>query len=517
MTTRERIEELRARRTAAWQGGGPKRLERQHAAGKLSARERLGLLVDADTFQESHLFVEHRCHHFGMETQHLPGDGVVTGAGLVDGRPVYVASQDFTVAGGSVGEGTAQKIVGVMADALKTGDPFVFINDGGGARIQEGVDALAGYGRIFHHNILLSGVVPQISVIAGPCAGGAAYSPALTDFIIQVRNVGQLYVTGPRVIQQVTGETVTAEQLGGVESHAHYSGVVHLVAEDDAHAMELTRRLLSFLPSNNTEDPPLVPSLRADTVAPDETLNAVVPDDSSDPYDMHAIIAAVVDRADFLEIQPEYAASILIGFGRLNGRTIGVVANQPSVRAGVLDIDSSDKAARFIRFCNAFNIPLVTFVDVPGFLPGVQQEYGGIIRHGAKMLFAYGASTVPKLTVIVRKAYGGAYLAMCGRDMGADRVCAWPTAEIAVMGAEGAANILYRQEIEAAADPVETRRELVARYRDTFSTPYVAAARGLIDDVIEPAETRGWLIAALEILKAKRELRPQKKHGLIPL
>lgn len=517
MTTRDRIEDLRRRRGEAWQGGGAKRIERQHAAGKLTARERLGQLVDEDTFQESHLFVEHRCAHFGMETQTLPGDGVVTGAGLVDGRPVYVASQDFTVAGGSVGEGTARKIVSVMGDALKTGDPFVFINDGGGARIQEGVDALAGYGRIFHHNILLSGVVPQISVIAGPCAGGAAYSPALTDFIIQVRNVGQLYITGPRVIQQVTGETVTAEQLGGVESHAHYSGVVHLIAEDDPHAMELTRRLLSFLPSNNTEDPPLIQALRASTVEPNEALNAVVPDDSSEPYDMHAVIAGVVDQGDFLEIQSEYAASILIGFARLNGRSIGVVANQPCVRAGVLDIDSSDKAARFIRFCNAFNIPLVTFVDVPGFLPGVQQEYGGIIRHGAKMLFAYGAATVPKLTVIVRKAYGGAYLAMCSRDMGADRVCAWPSAEIAVMGAEGAANILYRKEIEEAADPVETRRELVDRYRSTFSTPYVAAARGLIDDVIEPAETRGWLIAALEILKAKRELRPQKKHGLIPL
>ena len=516
-TTRELIVALRQRKARLYQGGGPARVEKQHAAGKLTARERLGLLYDEDTFQESHLFVEHRCTHFGMETQPLAADGVITGVGIVDKRPLYTASQDFTVAGGSVGEGTARKIVSIMADALKTGDPFVFINDGGGARIQEGVDALAGYGQIFRHNILLSGVVPQISVISGPCAGGAAYSPALTDFIIQVRNAGQLYITGPRVIQQVTGESVTAEQLGGVESHAHYSGVVHFIAEDDADAMALCRRLISFLPSNNTMDPPLVEALRQEAIGPDEALDHIVPDDASDPYDMRDIIRRVVDVEDFLEVQSEYAQNIIIGFGRLNGRSIGVVANQPAWRAGVLDIDSSDKAARFIRFCNAFNIPLVTFVDVPGFLPGVQQEYGGIIRHGAKMLFAYGSATVPKLTVIVRKAYGGAYLAMCARDMGADRVCAWPTAEIAVMGAEGAANILYRKEIDGAPDPAAARAEVVRHYRETFSTPYVAAAHGLIDDVIEPAETRAWLSQALEILRAKRELRPQKKHGLIPL
>ena len=512
-----RIEELRARRARYYQGGGPDRAAKQHHAGKLLARERLGLLYDPDTFQESFLFARHRCTQFGMDEQELPGDGVVTGVGVVGGRPVYAVSQDFTVAGGSVGESSAHKIRATMDEALKTGDPFVFINDGGGARIQEGVDALAGYGSIFHRNVLLSGVVPQISIIAGPCAGGAAYSPALTDFIIQVRHTGQLYVTGPRVIQQVTGETVTAEQLGGVESQAAYSGVVHLVAEDDADAIALTRRLLSFLPSNNAEDPPFLRELHEEVVGPDPLLNDVVPLDPGEPYDMHEVIRRIVDRGDFLEVQEHFARNLLVGFGRLTGRTVGVVANQPMVRAGVLDIDSSDKASRFIRFCNAFNIPLLTFVDVPGFLPGVAQEYGGIIRHGAKMLFAYGAATVPKLTVVVRKAYGGAFLAMCAKDMGADRVCAWPSAEIAVMGAEGAVNVLYRSDLATASDPVALRKQLTEEYRATFATPYVAAARGLIDDVIEPADTRSWLAAALDVLKAKRELRPQKKHGLIPL
>jgi methylmalonyl-CoA carboxyltransferase large subunit len=513
----ERIDHLRALRRRLYEGGGAKRIEKQHAAGKRTARERLALLFDRETFQETYLFMRQRCTHFGMEQQDLPADGVVTGFGSVDGRPVYAVSQDFTVAGGSVGEANAKKVWETMDAALQTGDPFVFINDGGGARIQEGVDSLSGYGGIFYRNVLMSGVVPQVSVIAGPCAGGAAYSPALTDFIIQVRHEGQLYITGPRVIKEVTGEDVTAEQLGGVESHAYYSGVVHFIAEDDADALAITRRLLSFLPSNNTDEPPFRPELREEVLGPVDALTAIVPDDPREPYDMHAVIEGVVDGHDFLRVQEHFATNLIVGFGRLGGRSVGVVANNPMHGAGALDIDASDKAARFIRFCNAFNIPLVTFVDVPGFLPGVKQEYGGIIRHGAKMIFAYSASTVPKLTVVVRKAYGGAFLAMCSKDMGADRICAWPTAEIAVMGAEGAVNVLYREQLEKAADRDAERARLVSEYREAFATPYVAAGRGYLDDVIEPADTRAYLIASLDVLRAKRELRPQKKHGLIPL
>jgi len=512
-----RIEELRARRSRCYRGGGAKRIEKQHELGKLTARERLALLFESDTFQESHLFMRHRCTHFGMEGKEMPGEGVVTGVGLVEDRPVYAVSQDFTVAGGSVGEANAHKVHEMMDQAAKTGDPIVFINDSGGARIQEGVDALAGYGGIFYRNVLLSGVVPQISIIAGPCAGGAAYSPALTDFIIQVKREGQMYITGPSIIRQVTGEEVTAEQLGGVESTTRYAGVVHFKAEDDADAVAIARRLLSFLPSNNTEDPPFLPELREEVVEPNEALNEVVPDDSREPYDMRRIVLGVIDRGDFMEIQEDFAANLIVGFGRIEGRTVGVVANQPMVKAGVLDIDSSDKGARFIRFCNAFNIPVVTFVDVPGFMPGVDQEYNGIIRHGAKMLFAYAATTVPKLTVVVRKAYGGAYLAMCARSMGADRVAAWPSAEIAVMGAEGAVNLLYRKEITEASDPKAESVRRIGEYRKLFANPYVAAGRGMLDDVIEPAETRIYLAASLEVLKAKREYRPQKKHGLIPL
>ncbi len=512
-----KIKALKEKRAKLYLGGGAKRIEKQHQLGKYTARERLALLFDPDTFQESHLFMKHRCTQFGLEGKEMPGEGVVTGHGYVDGRPVYAVSQDFTVAGGSVGEASAKKVCDVMDSALKTGDPFIFINDSGGARIQEGVDALSGYGEIFYRNVELSGVVPQISIIAGPCAGGAAYSPALTDFIIQIRNEGQMYITGPQVIKQVTGEEITAEQLGGVESHAYYSGVVHFIAENGDDAIALCKRLLSFLPSNNMEDPPFYPELHQDTVEANPALNEIVPDDSREPYDMHQVILNVVDNADFLEVQQHFAPNILVGFARLVGRTIGVVANQPLHKAGVLDIDSSDKASRFIRFCNAFNIPIITFVDVPGFLPGVQHEYVGILRHGAKMIFAYAAATVPKMTVVVRKAYGGAYLAMCSKNMGADRVYAWPNAEIAVMGAEGAVNILYRKEIEAAENPAQMREKLSAEYRETFANPYVAAARGYLDDIIEPAETRIYLAASLEVLKSKRELRPQKKHGLIPL
>lgn len=511
------IEDLRRRRQRLIQGGGPERIKKQHDKGKLTARERLALLFEPDTFQETHLHIRHKATGFGMEGREMPAEGVVTGSGLLDGRPVYAASQDFTVAGGSVGEASARKIAEIMDNALKTGDPFVFINDGAGARIQEGVDSLSGYGKIFFRNVLLSGVVPQISIIAGPCAGGAAYSPALTDFIIQVQQEGQMYITGPSVIKEVTGEEVTAEELGGVSSHAYYSGVVHFVAADDEDAIRIARRLLSFLPSNNMEDPPYYADLHEETAVPDPAVEEVVPADAREPYDMKDIIFRIVDQGDFLEIQEHFAPNIIVGFGRLMGRSIGVVANQPVQRAGVLDIDSSDKASRFIRFCNAFNIPIVTLVDVPGFMPGVEQEYGGIIRHGAKMLFAYAAATVPKLTVVIRKAYGGAYLAMCSKDMGADRTCAWPTGEIAVMGAEGAVNVLYRKEIRDSDDPEATRQEKIAEYKERFGNPYQAAGSGLIDDIIEPGETRPWLAAALEIVKAKRDVRPQKKHGLIPL
>jgi methylmalonyl-CoA carboxyltransferase large subunit len=512
-----RIEKLRLKKAKLYMGGGEKRIAKQHAAGKRTARERLAQLFDEDTFQETHPFMKHRCVDFGMQGKELPGEGVVTGYGLVAGRPLYAVSQDFTVAGGAVGEATARKISDLQDDALKTGDPIIFINDSGGARIQEGVDSLAGYGDIFYRNVKCSGVVPQISIISGPCAGGAAYSPALTDFIIQVRHEGQMYITGPSVIKQVTGEDVTAEQLGGVESHSHYSGVVHFVAESGGDGIQIARRLLSFLPSNNTDDPPFLEDMHEETVGPDEVMNALVPNNPRAAYDMHDVIGRVVDRGDLMEVMEHFAPNLVVGFARMEGSTIGVIGNNPAHKAGVLDIDSSVKGARFIRFCNAFNIPLVTFVDVPGFMPGVQQEYAGIIRHGAKMLFAYGASTVPKITIVVRKAYGGAYLAMCARSMGADRVAAWPSAEIAVMGAEGAVNILYRRELAAAEDPQAKRKELMDEYTEKFSTPYAAAGRGMVDDVIEPADTRSYIALSLEILKSKRELRPDKKHGLIPL
>jgi methylmalonyl-CoA carboxyltransferase large subunit len=514
---KRKITELAKRRAKLQQGGGTQRIDKQHELGKLTARERIDLLFEPGTFRESLLWVKHRSAAFDMAGKEFPAEGVVTGHGVCDGRPVYVASQDFTVAGGSVGEMTGRKIREAMDAALKTGDPFVMINDSGGARIQEGVDSLSGYGQIFYRNVLLSGVVPQISIIAGPCAGGAAYSPALTDFIIQVRHEGQMYITGPLVIKQVTGEEITAEQLGGVESTAYYSGVVHFIAENDEDAVAITRRLLSFLPSNNVEDPPFVAELHDEEMFSDASLNDVVPEDPSQPYDMHEILTRVLDQGDFMEVQEHYAPNIIVGFGRMTGYSVGVVANQPMQKAGVLDIDSSDKASRFIRFCNAFNIPILTFVDVPGFMPGVQQEYGGIIRHGAKMLFAYAAATVPKLTVVVRKAYGGAYLAMCAKSMGADTLIAWPSAEIAVMGAEGAVGVLYRKEISEAGNPDAARKAKIAEYKEMFANPYVAAGHGLVDEIVEPADTRPYLAQALEVLKAKRELRPQKKHGLIPL
>lgn len=514
VTMADRVAELRKRRKVLELGGGKDRLEKHIAAGKMTARQRVDRLLDDGTFLELYGFAQHRCTHFGMAGKDLPADGVVTGAGQIDGRLVHLASQDFTVAGGAAGEIHCDKIVDMMNSSLKTGSPFIFINDSGGARIQEGIDSLAAYGRIFYHNTLLSGVVPQISLICGPCAGGAAYSPALTDFIIQTRHA-QMFITGPSVIKQVTGEVVTAQQLGGPEAHMHYSGVVHFIAETDEQAGDICKKLLSFLPSNNSEDPPIVPF--NEPIEPDPSMNDVIPDSARAGYDMHDIIRRIVDAGDFLEVQSEFAPNMLIGFARVAGRTVGIIANQPNFKAGCLDIDASDKASRFIRFCNAFNIPLVTLVDVPGFMPGVEQEYGGIIRHGAKMLFAYSAATVPKVTIILRKAYGGAYLAMCGKDLGADRCAAWPTAEIAVMGAEGAVEIVFRKEIEQAEDKVAKRNEMIELYRNTFSTPYVAAGRRMIDDVIEPADTRRYIALALDSLRTKRELRPSKKHGLIPL
>jgi methylmalonyl-CoA carboxyltransferase large subunit len=513
-TMAEKISGLDAKRAELQQGGGQERIEKQHASGKLTARERIAKLVDTGSFQEIGLFALHRSTYFGMADKEMPADGVVTGCAKIDGRQVHLASQDFTVGGGSAGETHNDKVVDMMRLSLKTGSPFVVINDSGGARVQEGIDSLAGYGRVFYHNVLLSGVVPQISIICGPCAGGAVYSPALTDFVIQT-HAARMFITGPKVIKQVTGETVSDEDLGGPQAHMNYSGVIHLIARDDEDAAHLCRRLLSFLPSNNIEDPPRMPFNLP--IESDAEMNGIVPVDNKAVYNVRDVVTRVLDYRDFFEIQPGYAANIVIGFGRLQGRPVGIIASQPNHLAGVLDINASDKSARFVRFCNAFNIPLLTFVDVPGFLPGVEQERGGIIRHGAKLLFAYSAATVPKITVVLRKAYGGAYIAMCCKDLGADRVVAWPTAEIAVMGAEGAAEIVFKREIDGAEDKAGRRQELVDEYRETFSNPYVAAGRRLVDDIIDPADTRKALADALESLHTKRELRPGKKHGLIPL
>jgi methylmalonyl-CoA carboxyltransferase large subunit len=508
------VGDLRQTKERLRQGGGPERLAKQKEQGKLTARERIDTLVDPGTFEEIGLFAQHRQTNFGLAGKEIPADGVVTGAASVDGRLIHLASQDFTVLGGSAGEVHSLKVADVMELSLKSGSPFVFINDSGGARVQEGIDSLSGYGRVFHTNVRLSGAVPQISVICGPCAGGAAYSPALTDFIIQTRQA-QMFITGPQVIKQVTGEQITADALGGPDAHMGHSGVIHFVAENDQDGLYLCRRLLSFLPSNNLEDPPRIAF--ENNVDSNSELTKIFPEDPKQGYDVRNVICGIVDRGDFLEVQAGYAMNIVVGFGRILGRTVGIIANQPSVLSGVLDINAATKSSRLIRFCNAFNVPLVTFVDVPGFLPGVQQEYGGIIRHGAKMLFAYSAATVPKIQVILRKSYGGAHLAMCSKDLGADRVFAWPTAEVAVMGAEGAVEIVFRKEMDTAADRAARRAELIEQYRNTFSTPYVAAARRLVDDIIEPADTRKHLAQTLEYLHTKRELRPAKKHGLIPL
>jgi methylmalonyl-CoA carboxyltransferase large subunit len=513
-TIEDLIQDLHAKRAELEQGGGPDRLAKQREEGKQTARERIDALVDAGSFEEMGLFAQHRQTLFGMAGKEVPADGVVTGAASIDGRLVHLASQDFTVLGGSAGELHSHKVADVMELALHTGSPFIFINDSGGARVQEGIDSLSGYGRVFFTNVELSGAVPQISLICGPCAGGAAYSPALTDFIIMTRKA-RMFITGPQVIKQVTGEQITAEALGGADAHMQHSGVIHFIAEDDVEAIQICKRLLSFLPSNNLEEAPRLP--HDNNVDPNPALNKIVPVEVKRGYDMRDVICGIVDQADFLEVQAGYAPNMLIGFARILGRSIGIIANQPAVLSGAIDINASIKSSRFIRFCNAFNIPLVTFVDVPGFLPGVQQEHGGIIRNGAKMLFAYSATTVPKIQVVLRKSYGGAHLAMCSKDLGADRVFAWPTAEIAVMGAEGAVEVVFRKEVEAADDKPARRAELIEQYRSTFSTPYVAAGRRLVDDIIEPADTRKHLAQALEYLQTKRDHRPPKKHGLIPL
>lgn len=516
MVEAKRISELQQLKQKAAQGGGIKRIEQQHARGKMTARERITELLDPGTFQELDQFVVHRCTDFGLAEQQYLGDSVVTGYGKIDSRLVYVYSQDFTVFGGSLSEVHAQKICKIMDLAMKNGAPVVGLNDSGGARIQEGVLSLAGYGEIFWRNTLASGVVPQISAIMGPSAGGACYSPALTDFVFMVRGTSHMFITGPAVVKAVTHEDVTSEQLGGAETHAAVSGVAHFAVSDEHECLRGIRTLLSFLPSNNMADPPLGATLDpSDRVDPE--LDDAVPDSPNQPYDMLAIIGRIVDDGVLFQVHEEFAQNMIVGFARLGGRPVGVVAQQPKVLAGVIDINASDKAARFVRFCDCFNVPLITIADVPGFMPGLEQEQGGIIRHGAKMIYAYSEATVPKISLITRKAYGGAYIVMSSKALRGDINYAWPTAEIAVMGPDGAANILFRREIDASADPQAALRERVEQYRDKFANPFVAAAHGLVDDVIEPRYTRPKLIAALDMLQDKRESLPPKKHGNIPL
>ena len=512
----DRRAQLREMRDEALLGGGQRRIDAQHGRGKLTARERIALLLDEGSFQELDAFVTHRSTDFGLDRQRFLGDAVVTGYGKVDGRQVFVYSQDFTVLGGSLSEAVAQKVCKVMDLAMSVGAPMVGLIDSGGARIQEGVDSLAGYSDIFHRNVWASGVIPQISVILGPAAGGATYSPALTDFIFMASGVGQMYITGPDVIRSVTGEDVSHEELGGARAHASRSGVAHFAIEGEEACIAEVRRLLSFLPSNNMEDPPRAqPS--DDPERRDAELAHVVPENPNQPYNMLDVVSRVVDGGDFLEVHSSFAANVIVGFARFDGRVAGIIGNQPEMIAGVLDIDASVKAARFARFCDAFNIPLVTFVDVPGFMPGTHQEYGGIIRHGAKLIFAYAEATVPKISVLTRKAYGGAYIVMSSKNLHGDVNLAWPSGEVAVMGAEGAVNIIHRGEIGASDDPDSTRAELIADYESRMMNPYAAAARGLLDDVIDPTETRPRIISALDMLQNKREQLPPKKHGSIPL
>src|ERR1035438_63786 len=515
-----RLDALRRRHEAAEQGGGPERRARQHQEGKLSARERIELLLDENSFEELDKLVTHRCRDFGMDGQSVPGDGFITGYGRVEGRLVFVFAQDFTVFGGSLSEANAGKIVKIMDLAAKMGAPVIGLNDSGGARIQEGVMSLAGYADIFLRNTIYSGLVPQISAIMGPCAGGAVYSPAITDFVLMVDKTSYMFITGPDVIKTVTHEQVTKEQLGGAMTHNETSGVAHFLAHDDAECLSTVRELLSFLPSNNLDDPPPKPcpdpADRNDAPA-DAAIDNIVPAQSNLPYDMKDVIHAVVDDAYFFEVQEHYAKNIVVGFARLDGRSVGIVANQPAMLAGTLDINASVKGARFVRFCDCFNIPLVTFEDVPGFLPGTQQEYGGIIKHGAKLLYAFAEATVPKVTVITRKAYGGAYCVMASKHIRTDVNYAWPSAEIAVMGPEGAVDIVYKRELDGAKNREETRQQKIEEFRERLANPYVAADRGFVDAVIQPRDTRKKLIQALDMLENKRDKNPPKKHGNIPL
>ncbi len=516
MATFDKVNDLRIRKERLKQGGGEGKVAKQHEAGKKTARERLALLFDEGSFVEVDAFVETRGIEFDMQKKKIPGDGVVTGYGTVDGRLIFASAQDFTVIGGSLGEMHAKKITKVMDMAMKMGAPFISINDSGGARIEEGIDALGGFGDIFLRNTLASGVIPQISVIMGPCAGGAVYSPAITDFVFMVDKTSHMFITGPQVIKAVTGEDVNFDTLGGAKAHNTVSGVAHFECANEESCFEQIKKLISYLPENNLGDSEDI--LTGDDVNRlDAELNSIIPDDPNKPYDMMDLIKKVTDNGEFLEVHAGFAKNIIVGFARFGGKSVGVVANQPKVAAGALDVDASDKAARFIRFCDAFNIPLITFTDVPGYLPGVKQEHNGIIRHGAKLLYAFSEATVPKINVIVRKAYGGAYIAMNSKHLGADMVLAWPTAEIAVMGPDGAANIIFKKEIGEAEDPIAFRQQKIEEYRDKFSNPYVAAARGYIDDVIEPATTRQRIASALDMLAGKRETRPSKKHGNIPL
>ncbi len=516
LSTAENLALLREMRERAYLGGGEKRIQQQHAKGKLTARERVDLLLDEGSFEEIDMFVTHRISDFGMGDQMVLGDGVVTGWGKIDGRLVYVFSQDFTVFGGSLSEAHAEKIVKIMDMAMKNGAPVIGLNDSGGARIQEGVLSLGGYADVFLKNVLASGVVPQISAIMGPCAGGAVYSPAMTDFILMVKDTSYMFVTGPNVVKTVTHEDVTFETLGGAMVHNSTSGVAHFALDSEEECLMMLRRLMSYIPSNNLDDPPFVPTDDPASRMDDE-LNTIIPDQPTKGYDMKTVIRKVMDNGEFLEIQEHFAGNMIIGFARLAGQSVGIVAQQPMVLAGVLDINSADKAARFVRFCDCFNIPIITFEDVPGFLPGVKQEHGGIIRHGAKLLYAYCEATVPKITVITRKAYGGAYDVMNSKHVRGDINYAWPTAEVAVMGVDGAVSIIFKDQIEASPDPVATRKRLEAEYLQKFANPYVPAARGFIDDIIEPRQTRPRLISALQMLRNKRDSNPPKKHGNIPL
>jgi len=516
MSNPTKLQTLNEKRAQSRLGGGANRIETQHKKGRLTARERIDLLLDKGSFREMDAFVQHRTHDFDLDKQRFMSDSVVTGWGTIEGRLVYVFSQDFTVFGGSLGEVHAEKICKVMDMAMKNGAPIIGLNDSGGARIQEGVVALGGYADIFLRNTLASGVIPQISAIMGPCAGGAVYSPALTDFIFMTRNTSYMFVTGPDVVKTVTHEEVTQEELGGATVHSEKSGVCHVAADSEGDTLYLIRKLMGYLPQNNMEDPPYMTGAD-DPLRMDEGLNRIIPGDANKPYDIKDVIGMIVDSGQFFEIHENYAQNIVVGFARLGGHSVGIVANQPAVLAGVLDIDASEKGARFVRFCDSFNIPIITFEDVPGFLPGTNQEHNGIIRSGAKLLYAYCEATVPKLTVVTRKAYGGAYCVMSSKHIRGDLNLAWPSSEIAVMGPDGAVNIIFRKELEKAKDPVQRKTELVADYREKFASPYVAAERGYIDDVIEPKETRPRLINALEMLSNKRDSNPAKKHGNIPL